>query len=148
MLQPEGVLTDWIPLKAMMVGNGFGVFMAPTVGEACEVDFQEGDASAGSAGWRFFNNVERPLNVPAGEIWLVHSTGASIKMATSGSITLTDPSGTILQLANNGAMAITGNVTVSGSVTAAGEVTGNGKHLSTHTHSGVTPGGGTSGAPV
>jgi len=148
MLQPEGVLTDWLPLKSPMVGNGFGLFLAPTVGEACEVDFQEGDQGVGSVGWRFFNNVERPLNVPAGEAWLVHKAGASIKMATNGTITMTDPHGTILTLDNAGNVAITGNVTVSGTITAQGDVTGNGTSLHTHTHSGVTAGGGNTGAPV
>lgn len=40
-----------------------------------------------------------------------------------------------------------GNITTSGSVTATGNVTGQGTSLHTHTHSGVQPGGGNTGAP-
>lgn len=47
-----------------------------------------------------------------------------------------------------GPVEITGDVSVTGSLTATGEVTGNGKALSTHTHSGVTAGSGTSGPPT
>lgn len=42
---------------------------------------------------------------------------------------------------------VTGDAAVSESLTVTGEVTGNGKALSTHTHGGVTTGGGTSGPP-
>ena len=48
----------------------------------------------------------------------------------------------------NGGMTGTGaSVTMTGAFTATGEVQGNGKKLSTHTHSGVTTGGGSTGAP-
>jgi phage baseplate assembly protein gpV len=146
-LQPDGTLTDWIPLKSAFVGNGWGLFLAPSIGDAVEVDFQEGDAGVGSAGWRFFNNADRPLNVPTGEAWLVHKSGSFVKLTTDGKITLTDAHGTILALDNAGNVAITGNVTVTGTIVAQGEVTGNGKHLSTHVHSGGTISGDT-GAPV
>lgn len=46
-----------------------------------------------------------------------------------------------------GDLEVTGDVTAA-SVTSAGEVTGAGKALSTHTHSGVTTGAGTSGPPT
>lgn len=45
-------------------------------------------------------------------------------------------------------VAVTGNLTVSGTIVAQGEVTGNSIPLSTHVHSGVTPGGGSTGPPV
>lgn len=51
------------------------------------------------------------------------------------------PGGKIKMVAPSG-------VEITGSLTVSGEVIGNGIHLSTHTHSGVTPGGGTSGPPV
>lgn len=42
----------------------------------------------------------------------------------------------------------TGNVQVDGTLTASTDVIGGGKHLKTHVHSGVTIGGGNTGAPV
>lgn len=44
-------------------------------------------------------------------------------------------------------VAVIGNVTVTGTVTATVDVVGGGKSLKTHTHGGVTTGGGTSGPP-
>ena len=66
-IQPEGVETGWLPLKSLWIGNGWGLFCAPNIGDAVEVTFQEGSVEAGSAGHRFFNDEDRPLNVPAGE---------------------------------------------------------------------------------
>jgi hypothetical protein len=65
-LQPDDTLTDWLPLKSPWVGNGWGLFCGPSVGDAIEVDFQEGDGGVGTAGWRFFNDEDRPLQVPSG----------------------------------------------------------------------------------
>ena len=147
-LQPDGTLTDWISLKTAWAGNGWGLFLAPSIGDVVEVDFQEADGESGSVGWRFFNNQNRPLPVPSGEAWLVHKSGASIKLTNDGKLTLADGHGTVLALDNAGNVAITGNVTVTGAITAQGEVTGNGKRLSTHQHSGVAIGGANTGAPV
>jgi len=141
-LQPDGTLTDWIPLKSAAVGNGFGIFAAPNVGDVIEVHFQEDDPGVPSAGLRYFHNGARPLPVPAGEVWLVHSTGASVKLTADGKITMTDPSGTVLALSNDGNVRITGNLIVSG------DVTGTGTSLHTHKHSGVSTGAGQTGSPV
>ena len=141
-LQPDDTLTDWLPLKATWIGNGFGLFLAPNIGDAVEVDFQETDGGAGSVGWRFFNDSERPLSVPSGEAWLVHKSGSTVKLTTDGKITLTDHSGTVFALSNDGKVRITGDLIVSGDVTA------NGTSLHTHTHSGVQSGSSQTGAPV
>ena len=42
---------------------------------------------------------------------------------------------------------INGNVTVNGTLTATTDVVGGGKSLNSHTHGGVTPGGGNTGTP-
>lgn len=62
------------------------------------------------------------------------------------------PSGAVNIVAPGG-VNVTGNLVVSGSinaasVTASGEVTGNAIPLSTHKHTGVTPGGGETGGPT
>lgn len=57
---------------------------------------------------------------------------------TAGSKTLT--------LSDDGA-SIVGDLSVTGAITATGEITGSGIALSTHTHNGVVPGGGNTGAP-
>jgi hypothetical protein len=144
-LQPDGTLTDWLPLKSAWIGNGWGMFLAPSIGDAVEIDFQEGNGGVGSAGWRFFNDSERPLSVPSGEAWLVHKSGASIKLTNDGKLTLADGAGATIAL-GGGTITSAGNWTHTGAFTSSGEVTGNGKHLSTHTHS--DPQGGSTGTPV
>lgn len=61
-----------------------------------------------------------------------------VEIAADGKIKLVSPS----------EIDVTGNLKVSGTIVANGEITGNGIALSTHEHSGVTPGGGVSGPPV
>jgi phage baseplate assembly protein gpV len=85
-LQPEGVLTGWIPLKSAWVGNGWGLFCPPSIGDAVEIDFQEDDSGVGCVGWRFYNDIDRPLPCPSGEFWLVHRKGASLKFLNDGTV--------------------------------------------------------------
>lgn len=61
-----------------------------------------------------------------------------IEITPAGLINLVSPTG----------IGILGNVVLTGTLTAVGEITANGIPLSTHLHSGVTPGIGTSGPPI
>jgi phage baseplate assembly protein V len=170
-LQPDGTLTGWIPLKSAWVGNGWGLFLAPQVGTAVQIDFQEADGGVGSAGLSFFNDVERPLSVPAGEAWLVHKSGASIKLTNDAAVTIANGQGALISLAHDGTIkADTGagasiqlkggdisskgtwahegalNVT-GGTVTSDQDVVGGGKSLKNHIHTAVKTGTDTSGPP-
>lgn len=87
-LQPDNVVTGWIPLKSPWIGNGWGLFCPPSIGDAVEVDFQEDDAGVGSVGMRFFNDADRPLPCPSGEFWLVHQSGSRLKFENDGSVEL------------------------------------------------------------
>ncbi len=62
---------------------------------------------------------------------------------TAQTVVVTAPSGATI----NANVTINGDLHVTGTVTADVDVIGGGKHLKTHTHSGVQPGGGTSGPP-
>lgn len=139
-LQPDGTLTGWIPLKAIWAGNGWGAFFAPAIGTAVEIDFQEADGGVGSAGLSFFNDVERPLSVPSGEFWLVHESGASVKLTNDGALALADGAGATIALAG-GLITSTGNWTHSGTFAA------NGIELTTHVHGDVQTGSDNTGAP-
>lgn len=158
LLQPDGIETGWLPIAAIGVGNGWGIQVAPNIGDMVEVEFQDGGIDAGLITGRFFNNSARPNAVPTGEVWLVHKGGQFIKMLGDGSIS---SSGTwnhtgAMNVAGN--VAITGNETVTGNVTAQGtvqapnvvgttNVTFGGKSGVAHTHSGVQTGSGSTGAP-
>lgn len=147
-IQPEGTLTGWLPLKALWIGNGWGMFAAPSIGDAVEIDFQEADGGVGSVGWRFFNDLERPLSVPAGEFWLVHKHGQSVKLTTDGALILDDGAGAVIKLKGDGNIELsatrwdhTGDIHVDGDVFA-GTVS-----LKHHLTQGVTAGPSLSGEP-
>ena len=146
-LQPDGTLTDWMPLKSAWIGNGWGLFLAPSIGDAVEVDFQEADGGVGSVGWRFYNDSERPLPVPTGEAWLVHASGASVKLITDGSLTLDSGAGATVTL-KGANITSAGTWTHTGTLTATTDVIGGGKSLKNHVHSGVASGSSNTGAPV
>lgn len=85
-LQPEDVETGWLPISALGVGNGWGIFSPPSLGDMVQVHFQEGDINAGIVGAKVFNDQDRPLPVPAGEAWLVHQSGSFLKLLNSGHV--------------------------------------------------------------
>lgn len=140
-LQPDGTLTDWLPLKTAWAGNGWGLFLAPSIGDAVELAFQEADGGVASVGWRFFNLAARPLPVASGEAWLVHKSGASLKLTNDGHLTLADGHGASIALNGDGTITSAGNWTHAGSFTA------NGIGLASHHHGGVTAGSGVSAGP-
>jgi phage baseplate assembly protein gpV len=161
LLQPEGNETGWIPLGALWVGNGWGMFAAPNLGTQVEVTFVDGNPEAGSANLRFFSNVEQALPVASGEFWLVHQSGAFFKLTSDGKATFSDGHGATVALNGDGTITSaakswthTGDVNVTGTVTATTDVVGGGKSLKTHPHlpgsytAGSTPVTGNSGGPT
>jgi phage baseplate assembly protein gpV len=146
-LQPEGVMTDWLALKSAWVGNGWGLYFAPSLGDWVEVDFQEADGDAGSAGLRFYTNQARPLPVPSGEAWLVHRSGASVKLTNDGALTLDSGAGAWAKFKGVN-ITSAGTWSHTGAITATGDVTANGTSLHTHKHSGVQAGSAQTGQPV
>jgi phage baseplate assembly protein gpV len=109
-LQPDNVLTGWIPLKSAWVGNSWGLFCPPSIGDAVEVDFQEDDGGVGSAGLRFFNDSDRPMPCPSGEFWLVHKSGSLLKFHNDGSVELHTATDLNASVAGNANVAVTGNI--------------------------------------
>ena len=129
LIQPDEVLTAWIPLKSAWVGNGWGMFCPPSIGDAVELDFQEGDAGVSCVGWRFYNDQDRPLPCPAGEFWLVHESGSMLKFHNGGNVELV-AAGTLTSSAaqwnHTGPLQVDGDVHITGASTTDGHITGNG----------------------
>ena len=156
-LQPENAPTGWIPVTSPWVGNGWGLFAPPSPGNVVDVHFQEGGKEAAFACLRFFSTVTRPLAVPAGEFWLVHATGAFVKLTNDGKLSLQDASGASLVLDNNGTATLHADLLVQGTITATGDISDrNGANGTVqniravydgHTHSGVVSGGATTAIP-
>jgi len=86
LIQPEGVLSGWLPVATNWVGSGWGLASLPQPGDQVIVVYQEGDAEQGVIVGRLWsNNVAAPV-VPIGELWLVHATGATIQLKNDGTI--------------------------------------------------------------
>lgn len=138
--------TGWIPLGALSVGNGWGILAPPVIGDQVKVEYQGGDRDAGVAALRLFDNQSPPPPVPAGEMWLLHKSGAFFKLTNDGKATFSDGHGASVALngdgtitsagtwTHNGAMEVTQTMKVDGQTTLAG-VTSNGHDVgSTHKH--------------
>ena len=85
-IQPEGVLSGWLPIASPWVGNGWGLMAAPVPGDQVVVVWQDGDAEQGLIIGRLWSNASLAPNAPAGEFWVVHSTGSFLKLHNDGSI--------------------------------------------------------------
>jgi len=162
LIQPEGIATGWIPLATPWVGPGWGMFAPPTPGDMVMVEFEDGHLQAGFVQARFFNDNAQALPVNSGEFWLVHASGAFLKLLNSGALTFSDGQGATITLQNGditssanqwnhtGPLSVDGDVDVTGTLAATVDVTGGSNDISlvNHTHSGVTTGTGDSGPPV
>lgn len=92
-------------------------------------------------------NAKSPSADPE-NLCVMYGTG-TIKIAASGDITINAPSTRIIAPQNTieGNLSVTGKIDCDSDITAKGEVSGKGKKLSTHKHTGVQGGNGTTGGP-
>jgi hypothetical protein len=88
MLEPDGVLTGWLPLLSSWTGAGWGMVCPPKPGDQVLVVPQEGDAAHGVIVGRSFSDVQHPPAAPPGEFWLVHESGSSLRLCNDGTIRL------------------------------------------------------------
>ncbi len=141
LLQPEGVLTSWLPVLSQSVGAGWGIHTPLAGGEQVYVAMHEGDSDSGVIVGRSWSDEMQPPQNPfgggnpaAGSILLTDAGGSSVlldaggnikarnkagAMATIGSngrIVLTDASGTSITLSNNGTVNVNGVLAVSGDI--------------------------------
>lgn len=87
-LQPEGVLSGWLPILSSWTGSGWGMFCPPSLGDQVLVVAQEGLAEHGVIIGGAFSDSHKPPPVPVGELWLVHKSGSHLKLKNDGSITI------------------------------------------------------------
>jgi phage baseplate assembly protein gpV len=86
-LQPEGVVTGWLPILSAWVGSGWGLVCPPAPGDQVLVLPQEGNAEHGIIVGGSFSDLARPpQGAPPGEFWLVHRSGSFLKLANDGSV--------------------------------------------------------------
>jgi len=84
LLQPEGVLTGWLPVLTQWVGSGWGMACPPSAGDQVLIIPQEGDAQHGLIVGRLYSNLVRPPAAEPGEITLSHQSGCSLRLLNSG----------------------------------------------------------------
>lgn len=85
-LQPEGVITGWLPVLSPWIGAGWGMSCPPSPGDQVFVLAQEGDSENGVIVGRAWSDTARAPQAPPGELWLVHGSGAFIKLTTDGTV--------------------------------------------------------------
>jgi len=86
LIQPDGVLSGWLPVLSQWVGNGWGMVCPLNPGDQVLLVPQEGDIEQGIIIGRSFSDKQTPPVVPGGEFWLVHQTGSSLKLCNDGTI--------------------------------------------------------------
>jgi phage baseplate assembly protein V len=150
--QPDGTLSGWLPVASHAASNGWGIWSPPNMGDEVIVEHLQGDHNSGIViGTK--HNTKTPMGsapntiagsnqVPQqGEIVLVNKNGATIRLASDGSI--------YIKAIN---INIDGILTVSGNIIGQQDVSD--KHGSLerlranydgHQHSGVSTGNGLTG---
>ncbi len=128
-LQPEGVLTGWLPVLSPWVGAGWGLSCPPSPGDQVLVLPQEGDAEHGVVAGRAWSQDAAAPATPVGELWLTHKSGS------------------YLRLLNNGTISVRGDLKVEGDVyDRHGSLAALRGHYNEHKH--VDPQGGMTAAPT
>jgi uncharacterized protein involved in type VI secretion and phage assembly len=138
MIQPENVLSGWLPVLSAWVGAGWGMAAPLTPGAQVLVIAQEGDAEQGVIVGAVWSAVDQPLPAPAGELWLQHQSGSFLKLHSDGTIAL-----------QAAVVNVTGNLVVSGDIAdqngAHGTLAALRNAHDAHTH--AVPQGGVTGLP-
>ena len=85
-LQPEGVLSGWLPVLSPWVGAGWGISCPPSPGDQVLVLPQEGDAEHGMIVARSHSRAAAPPATPVGELWLTHKSGSFVRLVNDGTV--------------------------------------------------------------
>jgi hypothetical protein len=118
LIQPDSVLSGWLPILSQWVGSGWGMVCPPAPGDQVLLVPQEGDLEQGIIIGRSYSNKQPSPATPVGEFWLVHQSGSFFK------------------LCNDGTIRINGDLHVQGDVyDRHGALSGLRTHYNAHTHS-------------
>jgi phage baseplate assembly protein gpV len=147
-VQPEGVLTGWLPVLTHSMGNGWGVVSLPQPGTQVMLTPQEGDGEEWAVSGRLFDTAALPPSVPA-------AINGSASNAQPGEIALVSAAGAVVRLTADGSIYLQGNVNIAGNLVVSGDISDrNAVHstldvlrrdYNTHVHGGVQSGGGSTG---
>jgi phage baseplate assembly protein gpV len=110
LIQPEGVESNWMPLGAIGIGNGWGIAVGPQIGDQVLVVFEHGDFESGVIVARLFSVDQAAPPVPSGEIWAVHQSGSFLKFHNDGKVELNTASDLTATVGGNLTATVHGNV--------------------------------------
>lgn len=85
-IQPDGVLSGWLPVLSQWIGNGWGMVCPLDPGDQVLVVPQEGDVEQGVIVGRAYSVNQTPPPAPADEFWMVHKSGSSLKLCNDGTV--------------------------------------------------------------
>jgi uncharacterized protein involved in type VI secretion and phage assembly len=85
-MQPDGVLSGWLPFLSPWTGSGWGIVCPLSPGDQVFVVPQEGDIEQGVIVGRAYSTAQRPPQAPSGEFWIVHQSGSSLKLCNDGTV--------------------------------------------------------------
>ena len=118
-LQPEGILTGWLPISSQWVGANWGLFMPPSIDQHVKVEFIEASLDAGIITGMQFSDAFPPISVPAGEMLMQHKAGSLLQFHNDGTVHLVS-AGTLTSEApqwnHTGPMKLDGDLDVTGDI--------------------------------
>jgi phage baseplate assembly protein gpV len=138
LIQPENILSGWLPVLTAWAGNGWGFATPLTPGDQVLVISQEAQSEHGVIIGSVWSAVDKPVPAPSGELWLQHQTGSFVKLHNDGTIAM-----------QASQVTITGNLIVTGDISdrnaSHGTVASLRNAHDAHTH--PDPQGGNTGTP-
>jgi phage baseplate assembly protein gpV len=147
-IQPEGVLSGWVPVPAFGTG-GVAIVSPPSVGDQVAVIFQEGDHEHPIVVGRFWSSVDKPSQSPItsktigpNELGIFGNNGAFLHLTAGGTWEIKG------NMRLDGDIEITGKLLVRGIIQGMADILAKAVSLLTHRHKGVVTGSGTTDVPV
>lgn len=85
-------ISGWMPVSTIWIGNQWGLFCPPSIGDLVEIDFKDGDFEDGYCAWRYYTDDNRPVHAESGVFYIIHKSGSSLKFENNGKVTLNSAS--------------------------------------------------------
>jgi phage baseplate assembly protein gpV len=89
LLQPEGILTGWLPVLTQWAGAGWGITCPPTPGNQVLIIPLEGQPDSGIVIGCLFSASARPPMAGVGELVIQHQSGTSLCLNNLGQVFIT-----------------------------------------------------------